>query len=94
MTKEENLIMKTHKVYIPKIGDYIDGGIGGFYVDEFYQNEKIEEAKQRWREAIKCEQRLVSETVKKEGKPPYLKFKTAPNPYFGWKESQLEIIIR
>ena len=86
--------MKTHKVYIPKIGDYIYGGIGGFFVDEFYQNRKIEEAKQQWREIIKCEKHLVSEIVREEGKPPYFKFEIATNPYFGWEESQLEIIIR
>ena len=87
--------MEKHVVYIPKIGTWIDGGIGGFEVDERYQERKIEEVKEQWKKTISCKLSLVTELVSgKDEDVPHFEYKFAPNPYYGWKESQLEIIIK
>lgn len=87
--------MEKHIVYVPKIGTRIYSWIAPIYVDKAFQDRKIAEAKERWKRGIQCELMLISEFVVGEGETiPHLEFKTVPNPYYGWKESQLKIVKR
>ena len=78
-------------VIIPKIGTYIDGGIGGFYVTKDYQKRKIQEAKDAWKRDIQCQKSLVSETVLEP--LPHFEYSYEDNPYYGSSENELEIIV-
>lgn len=85
--------MKKHIEYVLKIGTRIDSWMAPIYVDKAFQDRKIAEAKERWKHAIQCELMIISELVAGEGDTlPHLEFKTVPNPYYGWKESQLKIV--
>ena len=87
--------MEKHIVYVPKIGTIIDSCMFPIYVDKAFQDRKIAEAKERWKRGIQCELMLISEFVEGEGETlPHFEFKTVPNPYYGWKESQLKIVKR
>lgn len=88
--------MNTYKVYIRKIGDWIDDdAVGGHYVDKNYQERKIAEAKQQWKNTINCPLSIYSKLSKsKEIGLLEMVYMAEPNPYYGWKEEQLEIIIK
>ena len=89
--------MEKYIVKIPAIGTHIDdNAFGGHYIDKWKQERMIERAKQSWKERINAPLQLQSRmhTEKTPEHPiPWMEYYTAPNPYFGWKEEQLEIVI-
>lgn len=88
--------MKKHVVRIPAVGTYVDGGIGGHYIEDWHQRRMIEDAKRRWKESIQAPLQLRSRirTEKTAEHPvPWMEYYNAPNPYYGMKEEQLKIVI-
>ena len=89
--------MEKYVVKIPAIGTLIDdNAFGGHYVDKWKQERMRAEAKRRWKDSIQAPLRLQSRahTEKTPENPiPWMEYYTAPNPYFGWKEEQLKIVV-
>lgn len=88
---------RKHVVYVPKVGTHIDSNaFGGHYVTKEEQKWLIEEEKRKWRHTIKCPKQVKSICCMADKDTPYphLKFEYVANPYFGWKEKQLKIVIR
>ena len=88
---------KYYTVTIPKIGTHIDdNAFGGHYVDKWHQEKMIEMAKQRWKNTITCPLSLYSKmhaNDKNHVPSSWIEYYTASNPYYGWKENQLKIVI-
>lgn len=88
---------KQHVVYIPKIGTHVDdNAFGGHYITKWEQKRLIEDAKRSWKRTINCPKQLINVECMPNEKTPYLHLesKIVDNPYFGWKENQLKIVIR
>lgn len=87
--------MERYIVKIPKVGTLINNGIGDCYLEQWQQDLRIKRAKQSWKNTISCPKRLVVETKYDENHYPpyYLDYHLEDNPYYGWKEKQLKIVI-
>ena len=92
--------MEKHTVYIPKVGTHVDNNaFGGHYVTKFEQDMMVLDAVESWKRTIKYPKRLETEIGMSDGTDgfepqPKLITKVVANPYFGWKEEQLEIKFR
>lgn len=87
--------LKKHIVKISKVGTLIDNGIGDCYLEQWQQDLRIKRAKQEWKNTIQCPKILVYETKHDKNHIPeyWIDYHLEDNPYYGWKESQLKIVI-
>lgn len=87
--------MEKYIVRIPKVGTIIDNGIGDCEFSEWQQELRIQRIKEQWKETIKCQKCLKTKFMYNVNHNPshWIEYFIEDNPYYGWKEEQLEIII-